>query len=190
MAPWTKSWLCPLQDTSRPEDCHSLGTLQVVFHPIVKTVEPPASSHRTTPASDSRTRVLVVDDHPVFRSGIRALLSHDRFEICGEAEDARAAMSAMRKLQPDVVLVDISLPGTNGIELVKSMLAESPKLLIVVISMHDESLYGLRALRAGARGYVTKHETLDHIVDALDKVVGGGIYVSPEFTDRLVFKAI
>ena len=112
------------------------------------------------------------------------------FNICGEAENGPSALEAMRQTKPNVALVDISMPGMNGIELVKMMLAEQPKLIILVLSMHDESLYALRALRAGAKGYVMKAEALTHVVDALRKVIAGSIYVSPRFSERLVFKAI
>ena len=136
-------------------------------------------------------KILIVDDHPVFRKGMMALLAdREDFMVCGEAEDAPAALDAMRRLRPDVALVDISMPGTNGIELSKMMLAEQPKLAIVILSMHDESLYALRALRAGAKGYVMKAEAINQVVEALKKVLGNGIYVSTKFSERLVFRAI
>jgi DNA-binding NarL/FixJ family response regulator len=136
-------------------------------------------------------RLLVVDDHPLYRHGLGRLLAEDgSFTICGEAETAQVALESMRRLDPDGAIVDISLPGTNGIELIKLMLAEQPRLPILVVSMHDESVYALRALRAGARGYVMKDETLSQLVDALHRVMDGGIYVSPRFSERLVFKVI
>jgi DNA-binding NarL/FixJ family response regulator len=139
----------------------------------------------------AQKRVLVVDDHPVFRRGIIALISEQPdLAVCGEADSAPAALEAMRRLQPDVALIDISMPGTNGIELLKSMLAEQPKLAVLMLSMHDESLYALRALRAGAKGYVMKAEAMNNVVGALRKVLGGEVYVSPRFSERLVFKAI
>ncbi len=136
-------------------------------------------------------RILIVDDHPVFRHGISQLIGQlPEFTICGEADNAPTALTAMRRLKPGVAMIDVSMPGTNGIELIKLMLAEEPRLIILVVSMHDESLYALRALRAGAKGYVMKQQALDNVLDALRKVVGGGIYVSPQFSERLVFKAI
>lgn len=152
---------------------------------------PPTTAALTAPPPVGMTRILVVDDHPVFRRGISALLAEQKdFSVCGEAENGPSALEAMRQTKPNVALVDISMPGMNGIELVKMMLAEQPKLTILVLSMHDESLYALRALRAGAKGYVMKAEALTHVVDALRKVIAGGIYVSPRFSERLVFKAI
>jgi len=148
-----------------------------------------AVPERSTAAAQKR--VLVVDDHPVFRRGIIALITEQPdLAVCGEADTAPAALDAMRRLQPDVALIDISLPGTNGIELLKSMLAEQSKLAVLMLSMHDESLYALRALRAGAKGYVMKAEAMSNVVGALRKVLGGEVYVSPRFSERLVFKAI
>lgn len=136
-------------------------------------------------------RILIVDDHPVFRHGLSQLIAQmDELAICGEAENSKSALEAMRRHQPDVVLLDVSMPGPNGIEVIKHMLAEQPRLTILVVSMHDESLYALRALRAGAKGYLMKHQALDSILEALRKVIGGGIYVSPEFSEKLVFRAI
>ncbi len=96
----------------------------------------------------------------------------------------------MRKLNPDVALLDISLPGPNGIELIKSMKAEQPKLPMLVLSMHDESLYALRALKAGALGYVMKDEALSQVRTALRTVLQGEFYVSPRLSKRLIFQSI
>jgi DNA-binding NarL/FixJ family response regulator len=149
--------------------------------PVPDSAAPPKAAHR----------LLIVDDHPIFRHGVSQLLGNvDGITICGEADNARMALDAMRRLHPDVALVDISMPGTNGIELIKLMLAEQPKLLILVVSMHDESLYALRSLRAGAKGYVMKQQALENILDAVRKVIAGGVYVSPQFSERLIFKAI
>jgi DNA-binding NarL/FixJ family response regulator len=138
-----------------------------------------------------RKRILIVDDHPVLRRGMATLISnHSDFEICGEADNAQSGLQAMREQQPHIALVDITLPGTDGLELIKLMLAEQPKLRILVVSMHDESLYALRSLRAGAKGYLMKAEALEQIITALRKITSGDIYVTPRFSERLVFKAI
>jgi len=143
------------------------------------------------PATAETKRLLIVDDHPVFRHGIIQLLGRlGDATVCAEADNAQAALEAMRLHKPDVVLLDVCMPGTNGIELIKLMLAEQPRLIILVLSMHDESLYALRALRAGAKGYVMKQQAMENVLDALRRVIGGGIYVSPQFSEKLVFKAI
>jgi DNA-binding NarL/FixJ family response regulator len=136
-------------------------------------------------------RLLIVDDHPIFRHGISQLIRQLRdVSICGEADNAQSALDAMRRYTPEVVLMDISMPGKNGIELIKLMLAEQPRLVILVLSMHDESIYALRALRAGAKGYVMKQQAMENVLDALRKVLDGGIYISPQFGEKLVFKVI
>jgi DNA-binding NarL/FixJ family response regulator len=96
----------------------------------------------------------------------------------------------MRRLKPDIVLVDLSLRGTNGIELIKLMKAEEPDLPVLVISMHNEAVFGMRALKAGALGYVMKAEAMNHVAEAIFKVLQGKIYVSPEFAEKLIFKAV
>jgi DNA-binding NarL/FixJ family response regulator len=142
-------------------------------------------------APSDRKRILIVDDHPLIRRGMATLISDQAdFEVCGEADNARGALQAMREQHPHIALVDITLPGTDGLELIKLMLAEQPKLRILVVSMHDESLYALRSLRAGAKGYLMKAEALEYIVSAVRKVAGDSIYVTPRFSERLVFKAI
>lgn len=142
-------------------------------------------------ASVAQRRVLLVDDHPGFRRGMAAIIDDQPdLIVCGEAEDASTALDAMRRLKPDVAILDISMPGTNGIELTKLIVAEQPKLAVLVLSMHDESIYALRALRAGAKGYVMKAEPVDNVLAAMRKVLDGNIYLSPRFCDLLVFKAI
>ena len=142
-------------------------------------------------AETVRKRVLLVDDHAVVRKGLSAMIAEEEgFAVCGEAETAPQALEAMRRLNPDVALLDISLPGTNGIELIKAMLAERPKLPILMLSVHDESLYAVRALRAGAKGYLMKSEAVSEIFAALRKVLAGEIYVSSRFGERLVFQVV
>ena len=138
-----------------------------------------------------KKRILVVDDHPVFRHGIASLIGNEPdLTVCGEAANSPSALEAMRRLKPDAALIDISMPGANGIELIKLMKAEQPRLPLLILSIHDESLYALRALRAGASGYVMKAEALDFVLTALRKVLTGEVYVSPRFSERLIFKAV
>jgi DNA-binding NarL/FixJ family response regulator len=154
---------------------------------LLKTESPAGKSSEGTTA----LRLLLVDDHPGFLRGLHAILDEEpHLQVCGEAGDARSALDAMRRLKPGYAIVDICLPGCNGIELIKLMLAEMPKLRILVLSMHDESIYALRALRAGAKGYLMKTEALESVLVAIRKIEGGGIFVSTALSDRLIFKAI
>jgi len=134
-------------------------------------------------------RIVVVDDHPLFRKGLEQLLHSDgAFAVCGEAGDAAEAMDAIRQIAPDLAIVDLSLPGANGIELIKNIRAEFPKLPILVLSMHDESLYAVRALRAGAAGYVMKHEAMANVVRAIHEVLSGRPYLSPAMAAQVITK--
>ena len=131
---------------------------------------------------------MIVDDHPLFRKGFEQLInsSDDAFKICGEAGDAAQGMSVIRQLSPDLVIVDLSLPGANGIELIKNIRAEFPKLPVLILSMHDESLYALRGLRAGAQGYVMKQEALENVIIAIREVLAGRPYLSHDMSAKLI----
>jgi DNA-binding NarL/FixJ family response regulator len=134
-------------------------------------------------------RLLIVDDHPLFRKGLEELIHSDAdFAVCGEAGNAAEAMEVIRKLKPDMAIVDLSLPGANGIELIKNIRAEFPSLPILVLSMHDESLYALRALRAGADGYVMKHEAMANVIQAIREVFNGRPYLSPAMAAQVITK--
>jgi len=132
-------------------------------------------------------RILIVDDHPLFRQGmLRMISSESDFQVCGEAESAPKAIDSIRRLDLDLVTVDISLKGTNGLELIKAIKAEKPGLRILTISMHDESLYAIRALRAGASGYVMKQESMEIMMNALREVLAGRMYVSPLLNHQIL----
>jgi DNA-binding NarL/FixJ family response regulator len=134
-------------------------------------------------------RIVIVDDHPLFRKGLQELIHSDgAFAVCGEAGNAAGAMDVIRKVNPDLAIVDLSLPGANGIELIKNIRAEFPKLPILVLSMHDESLYALRALRAGAEGYVMKHEAMANVIQAIQEVFNGRPYLSPAMAAQVITK--
>jgi len=142
----------------------------------------------TTPAEPPEAkRIVIVDDHPLFRKGLQEMIHSDgTFAVCGEAGNAAEAMEIIRKLNPDLAIVDLSLPGANGIELIKNIRAEFPRLPILVLSMHDESLYAVRALRAGADGYVMKHEAMANVIQAIREVFDGRPYLSPAMAAQVI----
>jgi len=141
--------------------------------------------------SPSCNRILIVDDHPMMREGLRTLISRERdFLVCGEADTAGQALDAVANLKPDLVLADISLPGRNGIELIKDICALQDAMLILVISMHDEALYAERALRAGARGYIMKEESGPTMMKAIRQVLDGRIYLSDKMSARILEYAV
>jgi DNA-binding NarL/FixJ family response regulator len=141
---------------------------------------------RANPATN-RTRVLIVDDHPMTRAGLVHVINHQPdLVICGEAENAAEALDAVGARRPDLVLADITLPGKSGLELIKDIKAIRPELPILVISMHDESLYAERVLRAGARGYITKQEGGEKLLQAVRHVLSGQIYVSEKMSAHIL----
>jgi DNA-binding NarL/FixJ family response regulator len=147
-----------------------------------------AIKEKCKPALGKTKRIIIVDDHPLFRKGLEQLINSvaDGFCICGEAGDAAEGIAKIRQLKPDLVIVDLSLPGANGIELIKNIRAEFQKLPVLILSMHDESLYALRALRAGAQGYVMKQEALENVIDAIREVLAGRPYLSNEMSAKLI----
>ena len=137
-----------------------------------------------------KTRLLIVDDHPLMRKGLRMTLEAELdLDVVGEAADADEALVLYDRLRPDLVLVDVSLRGTNGLELVKHLVARDEKVKALVVSRHDEDLYAERAVRAGAKGYLAKLEADDALVAAVRHVLRGGIYLSEEMKDKLLFGA-
>src|SRR6201987_1954766 len=134
-----------------------------------------------------KARIFIVDDHPMTRAGSTHLINHQPDTLaCGEAENAAEALDLFDVSQPDLMLIDITLPGKSGLELIKDIKAIRPDLPILVISMHDESLYADRVLRAGARGYITKHEGGDKLLVAIRQVLSGKIYVSESMSAHIL----
>ncbi|HOD49850.1 MAG TPA: response regulator transcription factor [Candidatus Hydrogenedentes bacterium] len=134
-----------------------------------------------------KAAVVIVDDHPIVRQGLKMLINQaDDLEVRGEAEDMSGALAAIGEVHPDIVIIDISLKGANGIELLKAMRQRYPGIPALVLSMHEEWLYAQRALRAGARGYVMKQEAIEHVVMAIHRVLRGEVYISEKIANRLL----
>jgi DNA-binding NarL/FixJ family response regulator len=135
----------------------------------------------------AKKQILIVDDHPIMRQGLALLIRTDpSLEVCGEAESASKAVEAAMRLKPDLVIADISLPGRNGLELIKDLHALQPGLPVLVVSMHDESIYAERVLRAGGRGYVMKGEGGQKLMTAIQQVLAGGIFVSQSISAQIL----
>jgi DNA-binding NarL/FixJ family response regulator len=142
-------------------------------------------------AAKPRRSVFIIDDHNVVRQGLRQLIDREEdLMACGDAADGRKGLDAIDRLNPDVVLVDISLPGMNGVEFIKNAKASHPHLPIVVFSMHDESLYAERVLRAGALGYVMKKAESEEIITALRRALRGEIHTSGSMGGTLLQKLL
>jgi DNA-binding NarL/FixJ family response regulator len=142
-------------------------------------------------AGNGKSRILIVDDHPIVRQGLAKLINRENdLVVCGQAEDAYSAMKAFRNLKPDMVIVDISLGDTSGIELIKDIKVTEPDVPVLVLSMHDETLYTERALRAGAKGYIMKHEGTEKLIAAIRTVLKGQLYVSDKMASRILRKLV
>ena len=140
-------------------------------------------------AESHKSKILVVDDHPVVRDGLTSLINHeDDLFVCGETGEAQKALKLISELKPDVVIVDITLGDSDGIELTKDIKARHAKLPVIVLSMHDESVYAERALHAGARAYLMKDAVSDRIITAIRTVLSGEIYVSDIMAKKLLRK--
>lgn len=146
-----------------------------IMHP--KKSEPPIPAKKT---------ILIVDDHPMLRRGLASLIAAEPdIAVCGEAANCEAALAAIRKHHPDLVIVDLTLDGSDGLDLVKDLKTRHPKLPALVLSMHDEAVYAERSLRAGARGYVSKQQLDETILIAIRRVFAGEIYLSEKLKARL-----
>jgi len=138
-----------------------------------------------------KAKIFIVDDHAILRQGLAQLINHEEDMLAvGEAGNAKEALEGIEKEKPDVVLMDISLEGTSGLELTKTILAKQPKMLILIISMYDESIYVERVLRAGAKGYLTKREASNHAISAIRKILKGDVYMSDKWVDQLMQKLV
>ena len=146
---------------------------------------------RAVKSKKKESKILIVDDHPIVRRGLAELINREEnLMVCGQAEDAYDAMEAIKTLKPDLVIVDISLKEKSGIEVIKDIKSRYPTLTVLILSMHDESLYAERALRAGAKGYIMKQEATEKVITAIRKVLSGQVYVSNRMAARMVGKFV
>ncbi|QDV47345.1 Transcriptional regulatory protein DegU [Stieleria neptunia] len=147
------------------------------------------------PATASTTQravgVMIVDDHELLRDGLRQLISRQPYwKVCGEADSEHQARIRFRELQPDLVIVDLTLRESSGLDLIKWIVDQRPQTRVIVSTMHDERDYGERAMKAGASGYVNKHLPATTILEAIDRVLRGGLFFSEEMTSRLMHSAV
>src|ERR1700730_5668749 len=139
------------------------------------------------PRRTGKRTVFVVDDHPLLRQGLALLINQQQdLEVCGEAEEAQAAMEAIAKRRPDILIADISLNGPDGLDLLKGLRASYPDLPVLILSMHDESIYAERALRARANGYIMKQEATEKVLVAVRRILSGDIYLSDRMANKLL----
>jgi DNA-binding NarL/FixJ family response regulator len=143
------------------------------------------------PTTGGRKRVYLVDDHPMVRERLAHLIDQQAdLQICGEAGDVAEALEGIERLRPDIAIVDLSLKNSSGLDLIKDLKARESAVPVLVLSMHDESLYAERVLRAGAMGYVSKQENTRSILAAIRRVLDGGIHVSNDLAGALVKRMV
>lgn len=144
----------------------------------------------TKPQLDVQTkkcRVLLVDDHPIVRQGLALLIDREAdLSVCGEAEGAHSAFRAIETLRPDIVVLDISLSGPDGLDVLKEIRTKSGSLPVLILSMHDESIYAERAMRAGANGYIMKQEATEKVLIAIRRILQGDVYLSDRLTNTML----
>jgi DNA-binding NarL/FixJ family response regulator len=139
-------------------------------------MSPPAKSAKS---NDPATRIVLVDDHPIVRERLSEIINGESdLVVCAEAEDRSGALQTIESTRPNLVIIDLALKNSNGLELIKDIRSRWPKVLMLVVSMHDESLYAERVIRAGARGYITKQEATRRILQAIRRVLAGEIYLN------------
>jgi len=140
---------------------------------------------------DARKKIFLVDDHPIFMKGLSRLIDEEPdLEVCGEAEDVFEATRNISKNMPDLVIVDLTLKDTSGFELIKHIHDHMPSMPVLVLSMHDETIYAERALKSGARGYIMKQEMSGRVVDAIRHVLAGKIFVSEKMNEKILGKML
>ena len=144
-----------------------------------------ASKPQHQPAA--KKRILVVDDHPIVRQGLALLINRESdMVVCGEAEESMGALHVLTSAHPDVLIVDISLNGPDGLDLLKTIRTTHPTLPVLILSMHDELIYAERALRAGANGYIMKQEATEKVLVAVRRILSGEIYVSDRIANKML----
>lgn len=138
-------------------------------------------------AQHARKTVLIVDDHPLLRQGLALLINQQQdMRVCGEAEEAQAALQCVAQKKPDIMILDISLKGPDGLELLKSIRALDPDLPVLILSMHDEAIYAERALRARANGYIMKQEATEKVLVAVRRILNGDVYLSDSMSKKML----
>ena len=144
-------------------------------------------AYKSQSSAPAKRRILVVDDHPIVRQGLALLINREAdLLVCGEAEDAMGAMHVLASARPDVLIVDLSLSGPDGLDLLKNIRTTHPALPVLILSMHDELIYAERALRAGANGYIMKQVATEKVLVAVRRILAGEIYVSDRIANRML----
>lgn len=141
---------------------------------------------------NKQASIFILDDHPIVIEGIKHLIArhNDRYQVIGEAHDAKTAMQMITTHNPDLAIIDLALGGSSGLDFIKDLRAQRPDMPVLVLSMHEENVYAERALRAGARGYIMKHEVSEKLTTAIERILAGQIYLSDRMLPTLVERMV
>ena len=151
------------------------------------TVNASVAVRSKTPSKRAKRKVFIVDDHPIMREGLAQMINREPdLAVCGDAQEMHEALQAIEVHKPHILIVDISLNGPDGLDLLKNIRAKDPSLPVLILSMHDESIYAERALRAGANGYIMKQEATERVLIALRRILNREIYVSDRVADKML----
>lgn len=142
-------------------------------------------------AKKNQTKILLIDDHPLLRTGIAQLIGQQKdLVVCGEVDDSLKALDAIEQTNPDIVVLDITLKKMSGIEVLKHIKVRFPRVKVLILSMHDETLYAPRALRAGASGYIMKQEAAENVITAIRKILSGEVYISERMATQMLSRMV
>jgi DNA-binding NarL/FixJ family response regulator len=149
------------------------------------------TSSGTADKGNGKTKIYIVDDHPIMVQGLKELINNQRdMRVVGFSEDWHVALEQTKKLQPDLIMLDVTLKDVNGIEVLKNLKIHLPHVKVLMLSMHDENLYAMRALKAGAQGYIMKQEAVDKVLGAIRQVLSGEVYLSDAMSKRTMFQLL
>jgi DNA-binding NarL/FixJ family response regulator len=138
-----------------------------------------------------KTKVYLIDDHPIMVQGLKELINNQKdMKVVGSTDDWHVALEHAKKIQPDLILLDVTLKDANGIEVLKNLKIHLPQVKILMLSMHDENLYAMRSLKAGAQGYIMKQEAVDQVLTAIRQVIAGEVYLSDSMSKRTMFQLL
>ena len=161
---------------------------------IMKTIEKPELAEKNGSSEKSalgKTKIYIIDDHPIMVQGLKELIDNQRdLRVIGSADDWHVALEQVKKIAPDLIILDVTLKDANGIEVLKNLKIHVPHIKILMLSMHDEALYAMRSLKAGAQGYIMKQEAVDKVLGAIRQVLAGEVYLSESMSKRTMFQLL
>jgi DNA-binding NarL/FixJ family response regulator len=158
----------------------------------MKTLEAPEETKDSSAEKGSaRTKLYIIDDHPIMVQGLKELIENQRdLKVVGSTDDWHVALDQVKKLNPDLIILDVTLKDANGIEVLKNLKIHVPHVKILMLSMHDENLYAMRSLKAGAQGYIMKQEAVEKVLGAIRQVLAGEVYLSESMSKRTMFQLL